>query len=86
MSPPIYHSSMMCMYTAATKGLAHLIPEEATSFAKNFLQKCLVVDQTSRTSTKELLKVRSPIISVWRALDVVSDCFLAPMGDPTKFV
>eukprot|EP01127_Copromyxa_protea_P015365 TRINITY_DN4413_c0_g1_i1.p1 TRINITY_DN4413_c0_g1~~TRINITY_DN4413_c0_g1_i1.p1 ORF type:complete len:592 (-),score=136.70 TRINITY_DN4413_c0_g1_i1:84-1859(-) len=56
MSPPIYNSSLLCMYTAATRGLAHLIPEEATSFAKNFLQKCLVVDQTQRATTKELLK------------------------------
>jgi hypothetical protein len=46
------------MYTTATRGLAHLIPEEATAFAKNFLQKCLVVDHTQRATTKELLKVR----------------------------
>lgn len=58
MSPPLYHSSLMCMYTAATRGLSHLIPEEATSFAKSFLQKCLVVDKTHRATTKELLKVQ----------------------------
>eukprot|EP01126_Amoeba_proteus_P019848 TRINITY_DN2031_c0_g1_i3.p1 TRINITY_DN2031_c0_g1~~TRINITY_DN2031_c0_g1_i3.p1 ORF type:complete len:317 (-),score=60.41 TRINITY_DN2031_c0_g1_i3:24-974(-) len=56
MAPPLEHSSLLCMFTAATKGLGHLIPEKCTDEARDFLGRALDTDPNTRATSEELLK------------------------------
>jgi len=56
MAPPHCPSSFKCMFCAATIGLMDVIPSRASSDARDFLSKCLVVDQTKRSSVDELIQ------------------------------
>jgi serine/threonine protein kinase len=47
------------MFTAATMGLAHFIPETISDDGKDFLSRCLVLDPSKRATCKELQTVSS---------------------------
>jgi len=55
-APPHHISALKCMFCACTDGLIDTIPETASAEAKEFLQRCLVIDPDKRASTTELLK------------------------------
>lgn len=54
--PPLRKNPILCMYTIATQGLAHFIPEKASPLAKACLERFLVVDPDKRPTAKELLQ------------------------------
>jgi len=56
MRAPPMESPILCMYTAATRGLSHLIPSTASEGAKAFLCRALTVDQHERPTAGELLQ------------------------------
>jgi len=53
--PPISISSVLCLFTACTKGFAHLIPSAISASAKMFLQGCLTIETEKRPSAEGLL-------------------------------
>jgi len=55
-APPHNVSALKCMFYACTDGLIDTIPHHASPNAKNFLQKCLVLDPDERATASELLK------------------------------
>lgn len=54
--PPLYGNTISSMFTVATKGLAHTIPETVSKDCRDFLTSCLVIDQTKRSMPPELLQ------------------------------
>jgi len=54
--PPLYGNTMYSMFTVATKGLSSEIPSDISENCKDFLTKCLIVDQHNRPGPAELLK------------------------------
>jgi len=54
--PPLKESTVKCMFTAATKGLAHLIPVFVSQQARDFLTKCLVMEPEKRATVDDLIK------------------------------
>jgi len=54
-APPM-ESPHLSMYTTATKGLSGLIPASSSEGAKNFLSKCLTMEQSERPTATELLQ------------------------------
>lgn len=64
---PNSHSKLYALYTSSTKGLKSYIPSHASDDARDFLKKCLVIDQRKRATAEELLKhpfVTQPNLSV----------------------
>eukprot|EP01130_Rhizamoeba_saxonica_P015733 TRINITY_DN710_c0_g1_i2.p1 TRINITY_DN710_c0_g1~~TRINITY_DN710_c0_g1_i2.p1 ORF type:complete len:417 (+),score=88.19 TRINITY_DN710_c0_g1_i2:938-2188(+) len=55
-APPLSVSSLKCMFSAATIGLEHTIPDSASPEAADFLRKCLVIEPEDRETADELLK------------------------------
>jgi len=55
-SPPFYESTFKCMYQVATVGLEDQIPDSVEPDCRDFLTKCLQVDQDNRLSARRLLK------------------------------
>jgi len=54
--PPYSGSPIKCMFMVATRGLADQIPDVATSDARDFLNRCLVLDPNKRATPDQLLK------------------------------
>jgi len=52
-SPPYLESPVKCMFIAATEGLVHIIPKNATAEAKSFMEICLEQDPAKRISAQE---------------------------------
>jgi len=76
--PPIKMSTVLCLFTTCTKGIAHLIPTSVSPEGRNFLESCLTIDVSKRATAKELMKhswvrsdnVKSPDIEVILAANV----------------
>jgi len=76
--PPIKMSTVLCLFTICTKGIAHLIPASVSPEGRNFLESCLTIDVSKRATAKELMKhswvrsdnVKSPDIEVILAANV----------------
>jgi len=54
--PPLKKSSVLCLFTAATKGLVHLVPATSTETGKSFIEQCRVLDPDNRATADQLLK------------------------------
>eukprot|EP01124_Arcella_intermedia_P025681 TRINITY_DN4648_c0_g1_i1.p1 TRINITY_DN4648_c0_g1~~TRINITY_DN4648_c0_g1_i1.p1 ORF type:complete len:1036 (+),score=251.02 TRINITY_DN4648_c0_g1_i1:181-3108(+) len=54
--PPIQKSTVLCLFTTATKGLLHLLPVRYSMNCQNFMGKCLETKDAQRVSSTELLK------------------------------
>jgi p21-activated kinase 1 len=55
-APPYSSSPLLCMFTVAVMGLKHMIPENLTEPAKDFLKSCLEIDPTKRPTANDLLE------------------------------
>jgi len=55
-APPYDVSSAKCMYHVATEGLCQCIPKETSEGARDFMARCLEVDQDIRGTAEELIK------------------------------
>lgn len=53
--PPNASSRLYAMFTAAADGISDAIPAKASSMAKDFLNKCLIVNPAKRATAEELL-------------------------------
>lgn len=65
--PPNSHSKLYSLYTSSTKGLKSYIPSHASDMAKDFLKRCLTINQKKRATAEELLRhpfVTQPNLSV----------------------
>jgi len=54
--PPLYGNTITSMFTVATKGLVHTIPQSVSNECRDFLTNCLVIEQEKRQMPPELLK------------------------------
>jgi len=54
-SPPYSISPLKCMFEVATVGLAARIPDFASSNGRDWLSRCLVMEQSERATIDELL-------------------------------
>jgi len=76
--PPIKISSVLCLFTTCTKGLAHLIPSNVSPYCRNFLEGCLTMDAEKRPTADDLLRhswvapqfVKCPNIDLMMAANV----------------
>jgi len=74
--PPLYGNTISSMFTVATKGLVHAIPETSSKNCKDFLSRCLVVNPSERGIPNELLnhkwvtqeKLEEGIVEVLRSV------------------
>jgi len=53
--PPLYGNTITSMFTVATKGLVHTIPNTSSEDCRDFLSNCLVIEQEKRHMPDQLL-------------------------------